>query len=117
MIQVRTSKETYDGTIQVQLKHDTLSDLNSSYDYTVAGSFIYKGWEGIKAGVSVDYGKFDYITSDMLNIGINGNELSSIAGLTYKKDKYGVNAVLSYTKNHMSDDNGTYFDGVGQNYI
>ena len=113
MIQVRTNKETYDGTIQVQLKHDTLSDLNSSYNYTVAGSFIYKGWEGIKAGVSVDYGKFDHLTSDMLNIGIDGNELSSIAGLSYKKDKYGVNAVLSYTKNHMSDDNGTYFDGVG----
>ena len=113
MLQARTSKETYDGTIQVQLRHDTLSDLNTSYNYTVAGSFIYSGWEDIKAGVSIDYAKLDHISSDMRNIGIDGNEFSSIAGLSYKKEKYAVNAVLSYTKNHMSDDNGTYFDGVG----
>lgn len=36
-----------------------------------------------------------------------------IVGLTYKKDKYSVNTVLSYTKNHMSDDEGTYFDAIG----
>lgn len=113
MLQARTDKETYEGTVQVQLKHSALQNFNTDYSYAAAGSFIYKGWEAIKAGVSVDYGKFEEITSEMQSVGIDGNDFSSIAGVTYKRNKYSVNTVFSYTKNHMSDDEGTYFDGIG----
>jgi hypothetical protein len=116
MIQISSRKEAYDATLQFQFKHDALRDFNTDYHYTVAGSFIYKGWDKIRLGASLDYGKFDAITSQMKDFGIDGNDLSSIMGVTYKKDDYGINAVFSYTKNHMSDDQGTYFDAVGTEF-
>ena len=113
MLQLRSSHEMYDATLQVQLKHDALQDFNTDYSYTMAGSLIYKGWEDIRLGTSFAYGKFDDITPQMQTLSIDGHDFSSIVGFTYKKDKYSVDAVLSYTKNHMSDDEGTYFDAVG----
>lgn len=113
MLQVRTKKDTYDATLQIQYKHDALRDLNTDYSYTMAGSLIYKGWNDIKLGASIAYGKFDETTPESEAVGIDGNDLSTILGVSYQKDNYGINAILSYTKNHMSDDQGVYFDGVG----
>jgi len=113
MLQVRSINESYNATLQAQLKHDALRDFDTDYSYTIAGSLIYKGWEDVRLGASVAYGKFEEITSDMQGAGIDGNDISSIIGLTYTKDKYSVNTVLSYTKNHMSDDEGTYFESIG----
>lgn len=113
MIQIRTKQETYDATLQVQLKHDTLRDWNTDYSYTVAGSVVYKKWEHIKLGASLAYGKFDEKTPEMESAGIDGDDWSSIVGFTYRKDHFSGHAVLSYTKNHMSDDQNIYFDSVG----
>ncbi len=113
MIQVRTNKDTYDATLQVQLKHSTLRDWNTDYSYTMAGSLIYKGWEDIKLGASISYGKFDEETPEMKAAGIDGDDWSSIVGFTYKKNHFSGHAVLSYMKNHTSDDQGVYFDSAG----
>lgn len=113
MLQVRRIQDTYDATLQVQYKHDALRDLNTDYSYTMAGSLIYKGWKDIKLGASIAYGKFDEMSPEVEAVGIDGNDLSSILGVTYQKDNYGVNAVFSYSKNHMSDDQGVYFDSAG----
>lgn len=115
MVQVRTSRELYDATLQVQFRHNTLMDLNTTtdYTYTVGGSFIYKGWGDLKAGSSISYGKFDEITPDMRSVGIDGDDWSSIVGFVYKKNNFSINSTFSYTKNHMTDDQGIYFDGIG----
>lgn len=115
MLQVRRNRELYDATLQVQLKQNTLMDLNTTtdYTYTVGGSFIYKGLENFKAGISISYGKFDEITPDMRSVGIDGNDWASIVGLAYKKDNFSINTTFSYMKNHMTDDQGIYFDGIG----
>jgi len=113
MIQVRTKQDTYDATLQVQLKHSALRDWNTDYSYTMAGSLIYKGWEDVRFGASISYGKFDEETSEMKAAGIDGDDWSSIVGVTYKKNNFSGHAVLSYMKNHTSDDQGIYFDSAG----
>ena len=113
MIQVRTKQDTYDATLQVQLKHSALRDWDVNYSYTMAGSVIYKGLEDIKLGASLSYAKFDEETSVMKASGIDGNDWSSIVGVTYKKHNFSGHAVLSYMKNHTSDDQGVYFDSAG----
>lgn len=113
MIQVRTRHDTYAATLQVQIKHDAFRDWHTDYSYTMAGSLIYNGWEDIRLGASISYGKFDEETAEMAASGIDGNEWSSIVGFTYKKNNFSGHAVLSYMKNHMSDDQGVYFDSAG----
>lgn len=113
MIQFRTKKDTLNTTLQVQFKHDALRDWSTDYSYTMSGSMIYKGWEDIKLGAALSYGKFDEENSQMQADGIDGNDFSSIIGVTYKKNKFSTHAVLSYMKNHTSDDQGMYFDSVG----
>ncbi len=113
MLQVRTKQDTYDATLQVQFKHDALRDLNTDYSYTMAGSLIYKGWEDIKLGASISYGKFDEINSEMKAAGIDGNDLSSIIGFTYKKNNFSGHAVFSYMKNHTIDNQGIHFNSTG----
>jgi len=113
LIQIRTKQDTYDATIQVQLQHSALRDWGVNYNYTMAGSLIYKGWEDIKLGASVAYGRFDEITPEMQATGIDGDDWSSVIGLTYKKNKFSVHTVLSYMKNHTLDDQGVYFESIG----
>ena len=110
MLQIHREKEKYSTTLQYQTSH---SDDDKEYGYGVAGSFIYAGWEESKAGASVAYADFKKITELMRYRGIDGNDVSSILGYSYNKGKFMANAVLSYTQNHMNDDNGTYFDAVG----
>lgn len=113
MIQVRTDQDTYDATLQVQFKHRALRDWDVDYSYTTAGSLIYKGWVDMRLGASISYGKFDEETSEMKAAGIDGDDWSSILGFTYKKNYFSAHAVLSYMKNHTSDDQGIYFDSAG----
>ncbi len=110
MLQLYMDKETYSTTLQYQLQH---SSDGKEYRYGTAGSFVYKGWEDSKVGASVALGKFKKITETMRDIGIDGDDISWITGVSYQKEKFTVNAVLSYTKNHMNDDQGNYFDGIG----
>ena len=110
MLQFHREKEKYTTTLQYQSSH---SNDVKEYSYGIAGSFIYKGWEESKAGVSVAYTDFKTITEAMRYIGIDGNDISTILGYSYNKGKFMANAVISYTQNHMNDDNGIYFDAVG----
>lgn len=113
MVQTRIEKEAYHVTLQAQLKHDASNGWDTDYGYTVGGSLIYKGWEDFNLGAAVNYGRFDDITPQMESVGIDGNDFSSIIGLTYKKDSFSASGVFSYTQNHMNDDQGVYFDGIG----
>ena len=108
-IQIRTDQDAYKVTLQYQPSHEEQDDINKSYQYGV----IYKGWSGIKAGGSFAYQKFDEISPEMTAVGITGDDQSYIIGGTYKKENFSANAVLSYTQNHMNNDRGIYFDGVG----
>ena len=99
--------------LQYQPIHHPNSDINSDYSYGLAGSFIYRGWQNTKVGASVAYGKFKQVTPQMEAIGIEGSDLSCIAGISYVWKDLTINAVFSYTRNHMNDDQGIYFDGVG----
>ena len=110
MLQLHREKEKYSATLQYQPSH---SDDGKEYSYGIAGSFIYKGWEESNAGASVAFGDFKTITEAMRYLGIDGNDISYIAGYSYQKGKFMANAVISYTQNHMNDDNGIYFDAVG----
>lgn len=113
MVQFRTKQDTYDATLQVQLKHDAFRDWDTDYSYTLSGSLVYKRWEDIKLGASLSYGKFVEITPEMNAQGIDGNDWASIIGVSYRKNYFSVNGVFSYMKNHTSDDQGMYFDSVG----
>lgn len=113
MLQARTKQEMYDATMQVQFRHDARRNFDTDYLYTAAGSFIYKGWENIKAGASFAYGEFDERTSKMGSFGIDGNDLAAIAGVAYSENALSINTTLSYSKNHMSDDQDNYFDALG----
>jgi len=113
MLQLRREQEKFDITLQAQFGHDILNDWNAAYDYTLGGSVVYKGLEDFKLGAAINYGRFDEITPQMQIDGIGGNDFSSIIGLTYRQNSFGVSSVLSYTKNHMSDDQGVYFDSIG----
>jgi len=113
MIQFRADKENYHAALQFQFKHDALREWNVDYGYTMAGSLIYKGWEDIKLGASISYARFDEQTTEMIASGIDGDDWSSIVGFTYKKHDFSGHAVLSYMKNHTSDDQGVYFDSAG----
>ena len=110
MLQFHRDQEKYSATLQYQTSH---SDDGKEYSYGVAGSFIYKGWEESKVGASVAYADFKNINEVMRYKGIDGNDISTIVGYSYSKGKFMANAVISYTQNHMNDDNGTYFDAVG----
>ncbi len=113
---LQVSTESEDGfsvKLQYQVPHNPNDGINSEYSYGFGGNIIYKGWSDVKVGASVVYNKFTDITPEMLAIGIDGNDLSAIAGVSYRWEDLSVNAVLSYTRNHMNDDQGIYFDGLG----
>ena len=113
MVQFRTEQDTYNATVQVQLRHDALRGWDTDYAYTIAGSLMYKDFQNIQLGASIAYGKFDEITSGMRNDGIDGDDFSSVLGLTYRMDDFSASTVFSYMKNHTVDDQGVYFDSAG----
>jgi hypothetical protein len=113
MLQLHFGRGDFDNTVQFQFKHFGSGNLDSDYRYGVAASTYYKGWPDIAIGASAAYAKFESITPKMLALGIDGEDISFITGLSYKKDKFLLNGVLSYTKNHMNDDQGIYFDAWG----
>ena len=113
VVQIRTKKDNFKVTLQGQANHSEQEDIDKAYQYGAGGSIIYSGWSGVKAGGAFSYQKFDEISPEMLSVGITGNDQSYIIGGTYKRKNFSANAILSYTKNHMNDDQGIYFDGVG----
>lgn len=112
-LQLRTKQEKYEIAIQVQPDHNASDGLSMHYDYTLASSLIYKDWMGMKLGVAFVYGNFDTVTDEMYRQGIDGNEQSYIAGVSYSVQKINLNAIVTYSKNHMNDDQGYYFDALG----
>ncbi|MEA3490466.1 MAG: hypothetical protein U9R27_01050 [Campylobacterota bacterium] len=113
VMQIQTNWKDLHAKLQLQYKHNAHSDIDIDYDYGVAGSLIYKGWSDIRAGVAVSYAKFNDITAQMVDLGIEGADLSTIAGVIYTHENFSANALISYTKNHMTDDQGIYFDSIG----
>ncbi len=113
IMQIQTNWKDIHAKVQLQYKHDAHNGIDIDYDYSISGSLIYKGWSNIRAGIALSYAKFDDITAQMLALGIDGEDFSSIAGVIYTQEDFSVNALLSYTRNHMNDDQGIYLDGIG----
>ena len=115
MLQVHFSFNDFESTVQYQFGHDTPEGLDAAFSHRMGASLVYEGWkeEGWRAGAAFTYARYDEITAEMRQKGITGDDLAYIAGFSYKKDHFLVNGNLSYTKNHMSDDQGIYFNGVG----
>ena len=113
-LQIRIGgNDNFSARLQYQPTHHPNDGVNSDYTYGLAGNVIYKGRTNLKAGISIAYGKFDAVTTEMREIGIDSSDLSYITGISYRWKDLSVNGVLSYSKNHMSDDQGIYFDGTG----
>lgn len=114
LVQLSYQTEQFNSKLQIQLKHTAPDNIiDAEYEYGVSGSLVYKGWEDIRWGASFAFAKFDEINPSMNNIGIYGDDQSYITGFTYKQESYSINGTLSYTKNHMNDDQGIYFDALG----
>ena len=116
MIQLHVKKESYTITAQYQFSHDASNNLDTNYQYSTGASFVYNGFENIQLGTAFSYAKFYEITPLLKGLGIEGHDQAYIIGMTYKKDKFVVNGIFSYTKNHMNDDQGIYFDSVGAEF-
>ncbi len=113
VIQLRTDHGKFETALQVQLNHTDEKTVTKDYQYCMAGSIIFKNWEGFDIGASFAHQKFDTLTPAMEAINIHGDDQSYIIGGTYRKEEFSISSVLSYTKNHMTDDQGTYFNGMG----
>lgn len=115
VIQLRTKNEEhkFKAALQLRLEHTDQKNVDKDYQYDVAGSLTYTGLDGFNVGASFAYAKFDGITSDMSDYNIDGNDQSYIVGAVYMKENMSTNVILSYSKNHMTDNEGIYFDGVG----
>ena len=113
MLQLHIKKESYTITTQYQFAHDGPDNLNVDYQYSMAASFVYNGFKNISMGTALSYAKFDEITPSLHALGIRGEDQAYIIGMTYKYKEFVANMVFSYTKNHMNDNLGNYFDSVG----
>ncbi len=115
VLQVHFAIDDFESTLQYQYGHASPEGIDGEFGYRMGASLVYKGWkkDGWKAGAAFAYGKYDEITAMMRQMGITGNDQAYIAGLSFKKNRFIVNGNLSYTRNHMNDDQGVYFDGVG----
>jgi hypothetical protein len=113
LLQLNVDKLNHDSTIQVQLRHKADSNIDTHYKYNIAASYLYHPRDDFQIGCAFNYGHFEQITPHMKSIGIDDNELSIIGGVSYSKDHYLINATFSYSKNHLNDENGIYFDGYG----
>jgi len=113
VIQIKTKQDRYKINLQFQPTHPASDNIGVDYQYNLSGSIIYQYSDYIYIGASIAYAKFDDITKQMNDIGIDGNDQSYILGFTYKRDRYSINTIVSYTKNHMNDDLGIYFDSIG----
>lgn len=115
MLQSHFCANDFESTVQYQFRHHGPEGLDGEYSYSVGGIFMSSSHkeQGWLAGVAFSYAKFDEITAQIRQMGITGNDQSYIVGFSYRKDRFPVNGNLSYTKNHMNNDQGVYFDGVG----
>ena len=115
ILQMHFSVNDFESTVQYQFGHDIPEGLDAAFSHRMGASLVYKGWteEGWRVGTAFAYARYDVITEEMREKGIMGDDQAYIVGFSYKKDHFLVNGNLSYTKNHMSDDQGIYFNGVG----
>jgi len=116
MLQFHAKVGDFESTWQYQWRHSGQHGTDSTYRYAVAASTLYKGWmqlSGITVGAAFSYAKFDTFTPLMRSYGLEGDDQSYIIGFKYKKEKLYASGVFSYTKNHMNDERGIYFDAFG----
>ena len=119
MLQLHARLGDFENTLQYQNAHSGQKGMDRDYRYAAAASTFYKGWVeayGIAAGVSFAYAKFDEVSPYMRSLGIDGDDQSYIVGGKYEKEKFFVSGVFSYTKNHMNDERGIYFDALGAEF-
>ena len=110
VLQLRIKKDVYNLGIQVQY-HPKEFDFfyEGNYEYGTGVSLFYKGLDnGVKIGLTANYAHFD--TSDPL---LDGHDVALLGGLSYQKDAVSLDYTIGVSKNHITDDQGDYIEGVG----
>jgi len=113
MAQVHIKKYSFEVTLDYQFAHEGPDNFDTDYRYSIAASLAYKGFEHLTFSAAAAYAKYNSITPEMLAVGIDGEDSATIAGFRYDVGNYGISADISYSQNHMSDDQGIYFDAIG----
>ncbi len=84
------------------------------YNYSVGISAIMERTDNFKTGIAVNYASIQ--TADLTylkNIGIDGNDLALLFGFQWFGEKWYASTVFSYLRNHMTTNDGIYFDAWG----
>jgi len=110
VLQLRIKKDVYNMGIQVQY-HPKELDLfyEGNYEYGAGVSLFYKGLDnGVKIGLTANYAYFN--TLDPL---LDGHDVALLGGLSYQKNAVSLDYTIGVSKNHITDDQGDYIQGVG----
>lgn len=87
---------------------------NIKYNYSVGISAILERTDNFKTGIAVNYAPIQ--TADLTHlqtIGIDGDDLALLCGLQWFGEKWYASTVFSYLANHMTTNDGIYFDAWG----
>ena len=113
MAQLHLKKYGFEATLDYQFAHDGPEHFDTDYRYSAAVGLVYVGFEHLRLGAAAAYAKYDTVTEAMRAAGVDGEDRAFIAGFEYDQGIYGISADLSYSQNHISDDQGVYFDAIG----
>jgi len=84
------------------------------YDYSLGISVILERVENFKAGIACNYAAInDEDLPHLRQIGIDGDDLSLLLGLQWFGTKWYAATTFSWMNNHMTTEDGTYFNGWG----
>ncbi len=110
VLQLRMKKDVYNLGIQVQYHPKGLDFFyEGNYEYGTGVSLFYKGLDnGVKIGLTANYAYFK--TSDPL---LDGHDIALLGGLSYQKNAVSLDYTLGASKNHITDDQGDYIQGIG----
>lgn len=110
VLQLRMKKDVYNLGIQVQYHPKDLDFLyEGDYEYGAGVSLFYKGLDnGVKIGLTANYAHFN--TSDPL---LDGHDIALLGGLSYQKNAVSLDYTIGVSKNHITDDQGDYIEGIG----
>ena len=110
VLQLRIKKDVYNLGLQVQYHPKEFDFLyKGDYEYGAGISLFYKGLDnGVKIGLTGNYAHFE--TSDPL---LDGHDVALLGGVSYQKDAVSLDYTIGVSKNHITDDQGNYIQGVG----
>jgi len=110
VLQLRIKKDVYNIGLQLQYHKKGFNLFyEGDYEYGAGVSLYYKGLDnGVKIGLTANYAHFE--TSKLLS---DGHDIALLGGLSYQKNKVSLDYTIGASKNHITDDQGNYIEGIG----